>query len=365
MTGIAAAWLLASEGVDVLLLERKELCAGASGTNAGSIHQQIPVAEYCNHAPFWASHFAPTLVMMKAGAEMWGSLQDRLDADLEFRQSGGIIAAMSEAELEIVRSKAALEAEYGICSEELNSASLRERAPYISSEAVGGAFYPGEGKANPMLATRALARAAISAGAGITTQTEVRSLESGQEFRLETESGTMRSNRVICAAGAESGRIAAMAGLDLPIRGYPIQVSVTEPVGPLVEHLVYSAAGKLTVKQLANGNCIVGGGWPSTIGPDGSLSVSCESLCANMRMARSVIPALNGIGIIRSWPAIVNGTDSWRPVVGEAPRCPGFFVCLFPWMGFTAGLIAARCATDLVLGRTPPVDVASLSEFLD
>ena len=42
LAGTAAAWFLAREGVDVLLLERGELNARATGANAGSIHLQIP-----------------------------------------------------------------------------------------------------------------------------------------------------------------------------------------------------------------------------------------------------------------------------------------------------------------------------------
>jgi glycine/D-amino acid oxidase-like deaminating enzyme len=114
---------------------------------------------------------------------------------------------------------------------------------------------------------------------------------------------------------------------------------------------------------MANGTCLIGGGWPATLDAEGSLSVSNASLTANMAMAHAVVPVLAELRIVRSWPAMVNGTDSWRPIVGEAPSCPGFFLCLFPWMGFTAGPIAACCVADLVLGRTPPVDLAALSEL--
>jgi sarcosine oxidase, subunit beta len=44
-----------------------------------------------------------------------------------------------------------------------------------------------------------------------------------------------------------------MLGVSLDIGGFPLQVTVTEPVAPLIPHLVYSAAGKLSLKQVANG----------------------------------------------------------------------------------------------------------------
>ena len=117
IAGTAAAWFLARQGVDVLLLERGELNARASGANAGSIHLQIPVAEYQSLGTAWAAHFAPTLRMMRAGAELWETLEESLGTDLEFRRSGGIIAAKTDQEMEVVKSKAALEGENGIQSE--------------------------------------------------------------------------------------------------------------------------------------------------------------------------------------------------------------------------------------------------------
>ena len=152
-----------------------------------------------------------------------------------------------------------------------------------------------------------------------------------------------------------------MLGIDLGIFGDPLQVSVTEPVAPLIGHLVYSAAGKLTLKQMANGTCLIGGGWPSRRRPDGSLALLPASVAANLATATAVVPALAQARIARSWPALVNGAKDWRPLLGEVPGHPGFFVVFFPWMGFTAGPMSARVVADLVLGRKPPVDLARVS----
>jgi glycine/D-amino acid oxidase-like deaminating enzyme len=63
------------------------------------------------------------------------------------------------------------------------------------------------------------------------------------------------------------------------------------------------------------------------------------------------------VRLLRTWAAIVNGTADWKPLLGEAPRAPGFFLCFFPWMGFTAGPVVGRAIADLVLGRAPEVDL--------
>ncbi|MBV9701915.1 MAG: FAD-binding oxidoreductase, partial [Methylobacteriaceae bacterium] len=67
------------------------------------------------------------------------------------------------------------------------------------------------------------------------------------------------------------------------------------------------------------------------------------------------------VHLLRTWPAIVNGTADWRPILGEVPGVPGFYICCFPWMGFTAGPICGLAVAELILGRKPSVDIAQFS----
>ena len=82
-----------------------------------------------------------------------------------------------------------------------------------------------------------------------------------------------------------------------------------------------------------------------------------------MATACGVVPALARARIVRSWPAIVNGTADWRPILGEVPDCPGFYMNLFPWMGFTAGPISALVVSELILGRPAPICLAGISSL--
>ncbi len=148
-----------------------------------------------------------------------------------------------------------------------------------------------------------------------------------------------------------------MVGLELPIEAYPIQTSVTEPTAPLVRHLLYAAGEKLSVKQNRRGQLLIGGGWDARLDGAGRPVADMNSLVGNMQVAVKVVPGLAHVAILRTWAAIVNGTADWKPLLGEAPRAPGFFLCFFPWMGFSAGPIVARAIGDLMLGRDPEVDI--------
>jgi glycine/D-amino acid oxidase-like deaminating enzyme len=362
LAGSATAYYLAREGVAVTLIERGSLNGRASGANAGSIHVQIPYPEYVELGPGWARGFAPVLPMMRDSVAMWAGLGKELGTDLEVALTGGLLVAETEAQLRIVAEKAALERAHGIETRMLGRDELRALAPYVSPRMIGAAFCEGEGKANPLKAGPAFAAAARRLGATILPDTPLLALAKDRAgYCGQTSAGPIHARRVVNAAGAEAAAIGRMLGLELAIDGFPLQVSVTEPVAPLVGHLLYSAAGKLTLKQRANGTCLIGGGWPSRRRGDGSLALNPASFAANLATATATVPALAGARIARSWPAIVNGTADWRPLLGEAPGHPGFFLQLFPWMGFTAGPIAARVIADLVLGRKPPVELARIS----
>ncbi len=367
LAGAATAYFLARDGVEVTLLERADLNTQASGSNAGSIHAQIPHEPFMLEGEDWARIFAPTIPLMLASIRLWQGLEAELGTDLEFSLGGGLLVGESEAQLRDIERKARIERAQGLEVELLDKTELHRRAPYLSERMIGGAYCPTEGKANPLKVTPAFAAAARRHGAEILTHRPVTALaaEDGG-YRVETAAGSIRARRVVNAAGAEAGRISAMLGLELPIQGHPIQVNVTEPAAPLVKHLVYFAGEKLTLKQARNGSFLIGGGWPARWSQRGGALgerpvVNLESLRTNLAVAQHVVPALASVRLLRVWPAIVNGTQDWKPILGEVPGLPGFFMNMFPWMGFTAGPISALVTAELVLGRKPSLDIAAFS----
>jgi sarcosine oxidase subunit beta len=359
IVGCAIAWMLAREGVDVTLIERRGIGTGASGANAGSLHAQIPHEPFREKGEGWARDFAPALRLLGASIAMWRDWPEALATDLECSVTGGLLVAETEAQMAEIARKAAIERAAGVEVELLDAEAIRRLAPYVSTRVIGGLFCPAEGKANPLLTTPALARAATAAGARLVVPAELRHLaRDAGGFRAETTEGTFAARRVVNAAGAEAARVSAMLGLDLPIEAHAIQVNVTERTAPVIRHLVYHALERLSLKQARSGGVLIGGGWPSRIFPDGSLSPDPRSMAANIAVAIAAVPAIAGLRLVRTWPAIVNGTDDWLPILGEAPGIPGFFHAIFPWMGFTGGPVTARITADLLLGRDPGFDLA-------
>ena len=361
VTGTATAWYLACAGASVTLLERGELAAGSSGANAGSLHAQIQHSTYVERGDAWARAYAPATRFMLESIELWRSLGDELGEDLEVSLSGGLLVAETEAELALIRRKVALEREQGLTPELLSASDLRSVAPYLADNLVGGELCPQEGKANPLLATVALGRAARRAGARLRTRTELLGVvREGDGFVAWTSGGPVSARAVVSCAGIDAGAVTGMLGAPVAVGALAIQASVTEVVAPLIRHLLYFAGAPLTLKQARIGSILIGGGWPARL-RDGIPRVDPDNLLANLEVARGVVPAIAGARLLRTWTGFVNATDSWLPFIGEIPTAPGLFVGAFPFMGFTAGPLLGRTLAELALGRSPQVDISAFA----
>jgi len=359
LAGAATAYFACRRGARVVLLERGDLNLGASGSNAGSVHAQIPFDPFRRLGEAWAADYARAIPLFLASIRRWHELESELGASLGLSANGGLMVAGSDADMAALERKAAIERRAGLPVELWSAADLRARAPQLCADLVGGAFCPVEGKADPLRAVPVFAARAVEAGLDLRRNAGVESIERvSAGFALHTRAGPVRARAVVNAAGADAARVAAMAGVRVALEGHPIQVAVTERRPPVLPWLVYFTGAKLTLKQTADGGLLIGGGWPARL--RGGPVVEPRSLIRNLSVARRVMPGLADVTVVRAWAAVVNGTADWHPILGEAPAVPGFFLNLFPWMGFTAAPAVSEAVADLALGLVPRLDI---SEF--
>ena len=343
----------------MILLEELDLNTQASGRNAGSLHGQIQFPSFQERGEEWGRAFLPALRFLRRSLNMWETLGPELGADLEVSQGGGLLVADSPQQMRLIERKAALEKSAGVETRILDGADLRAAAPYLSPALVGGQLCPGEGKANPLLAVPALAAAARRRGADVRTGVPLLGLErEGDGFIARTGRGTVTARRVIAAMGNRLNRLAPLWGRPLLIADEPAQLAVTEPLAPLVKHLFYFAGDKLTLKQAAAGNVLIGGGWAADRDPGGGPPrVNPASLAGNARAALRVVPALAGVRLFRTWAGTGLATPDLRPLIGS-PGPPGLVAGAYPHMGFTAGPFLGRTLARLALDLPPEMDLA-------
>jgi glycine/D-amino acid oxidase-like deaminating enzyme len=128
-------------------------------------------------------------------------------------------------------------------------------------------------------------------------------------------------------------------------------MNVTEATGPLIGHLVQHAERMITLKQLAAGQVVIGGGWPARLdGPRQHPTVEASSLLGNLRLASHIVPRLSRLKLLRSW-AGVNTTVDGQCVLGEAPGLPGLFIAVPGDAGYTLGPLVGRLGAGALLGR--------------
>ena len=92
-----------------------------------------------------------------------------------------------------------------------------------------------------------------------------------------------------------------MADAALPLQHRMIQMIATEPCQHFVEHLVYHCEERLTLKQVANGNVLIGGGWTAKRDDVfGRPAVVRDSFQGSLNIASRIVPQLRSASVIRA-----------------------------------------------------------------
>ena len=362
IVGCSLAYFLAREGTDALVIERFDLNTQASGTNAGSLHAQM--MSFFAMEGDWERYarLEEKLPLYLAGARMWRELERELGIEAEVKTGGGLMVAETDDQIRFLEKKVAGERRFGLTSGIVTGAELKTLAPYLSDAVIGADFCPDEGKVNPLIATPAIVRAAEKAGAVFRRGTALLGLaREKQGFAATTSGGPIRCRRVANAAGPDMGAVAAMVGLDYPAESLVLHMNATEPAAPFLPHLVQHANERLTLKQAANGNLIVGGGWPAVIDPaTGQPGVVRTSIEGNLWVAQHLVPEMAHLRLIRTWAGVMAFSDVVEPVYGEAPGVAGFFNAPAA-AGYTAGPFCAHVLADVMGGKNAEGDAVRIA----
>jgi sarcosine oxidase subunit beta len=350
--GLFASLFLARAGSEVVLIEKATPMTEASGVNAGSLAVQ--------------NKLLPLIPYTLAAIELWRDMPRLIGADVGFRSAGGYRIATTDREKEALRRSSGQQQEYGVEARWIEGEELRHAAPWLSPEVRAATFSPQDSYANPLLLAPALARAAGQAGVTLCPATEVQGLAETPGLEIVTSRGTVRCEKLVIAAGAWSGQLCGLVGVHLPLSLDVNMVSVTEPAGPTIAHIVTHLRGILTLKQAVNGTCLIGGGWQG-LGDlqSGRKEMEYESLLHNFRLAVSIVPGLKRLNLVRQWAGFEGVTPDSLPYLGALPGHPGILIVACARGGWTLGPVLGRLVAELVLTGTPslPIDAFAPGRF--
>ena len=127
-------------------------------------------------------------------------------------------------------------------------------------------------------------------------------------------------------------------------------ISVSAPAAPFMQGVVTHVRGILTLKQVANGTCLIGGGWQGAgdLGSDRK-DIDYESALHNIRLAISVIPKIKSLTLARQWSGFEGVTPDSCPYLGALPGLPDAFIVACARGGWTLAPILSLMLSELML----------------
>ncbi|MBE1283603.1 MAG: FAD-dependent oxidoreductase [Rhodobacteraceae bacterium] len=403
--GVSTALELAERGTSVLLCEKGQIGGEQSSRNWGWVR---------------ISRRDPREIPLMAEAlRIWPELDKRVGHGTGYRRAGIFFAAETERKAQWLQDWAEHLRPFQLDGHMVRGTDLEAVMPGHQMSLQGGLFTPVDGRAEPQMATPALAEGARSHGAHVMTGCAVRSLDmqGGKLAGVITERGRVACSSVVLAGGAWSRLFAGNAGIQLPQLKVLNSVLRTSRVdGP--EAAIW--AGGFALRKRADGGYTVASGTENIVDlvPD-SLRLGWQFLPAlreewkslrfrlsgrwreearqsrrwtadqvtpfeqcrildpdpasdrlekGWQAARSAFPALRQAKVEQSWAGLIDVTPDAVPVISGVDDVPGLYIATgFSGHGFGIGPAAGRLMADMVLEQSPIVDPHDfrLSRFSD
>ena len=224
---------------------------------------------------------------------------------------------------------------------------------------IGAAVQPRAGTARHDAVVWGYARAADQRGVDLIQNCEVVGVErdGGTVTGLQTTRGTIKAGKVGFAVAGNTSRLWTMAGLGtLPIETHKLQAFVSEPLKPLLDHVVVFGVGgaHFYISQSDKGGMVFGGDidWYKSYAQRGNLPlVQDVSECA-----MSILPCLGRVRLLRHWSGVMDMSMDGSFFICRTPLDNLFLNAGWNYGGFKAGPASGWFFADLIAnGRPDPV----------
>ncbi|PRD14203.1 NAD(P)/FAD-dependent oxidoreductase [Pantoea coffeiphila] len=397
IVGLTAALTLAERNIPVVVLEKGRIAGEQSSRNLGWVRK--------------TSRLAEDIPLAQAADRLWAEMSERVGSDVGYRQAGIMFAARTEAQMAMYEGWLKSVSSLHLDSHLLSAQQIAAQVPGGSSQWAGGIFTPSDGRAEPTLASSAIARAAMAKGAVIVEHCAVRTLSTtaGRVSGVVTERGEIRCEQVLLAGGIWSRRLLGNLGISLPVLPLVCSVLRTKPMdGPtdiavgapdfsFRKHIdggfIVTQRGaldaSLTLDHFLLGtrylpqlraqrdflrikigtpfvrDLMLARRWRSssrspfervrTMDPPVNAGLNQEAL-TNLREAW---PVFSQAEIAEAWAGTIDVTPDSNPVIGPVAKLPGLTLATgFSGHGFGTSPAAGQLAADLVCGDAPLIDPA-------
>lgn len=349
--GSSLAFHLASRGARVIVVERATVAAGATGRSSGLVRVYYDLLAEARLA--W---------LAQAWFREW---TERVGGECGFTKTGFLWIEPAER-LERVRANSASHREMGVDSTVVDADDIRRLYPGLAVEDEVAAWEPESGYADPSMTATGFMTAAKARGARLVQGAEVTEVRAGggRVTGIATTKGAFDAPVIVNAAGGWAGRVAALAGLDIPIEiwrhdtGYlGVPATVARPIPVVID-----AANSMYFRPEGAEMVLVGLEDDNQIGGSPDRDTAESRADFRDRASDRVIRRVPGLidGTFRASHSGQDGlTPDQRPILGAAGPDGFYLDCGHSGTGFkTAPSIGLGMAELILDGAATSVDLA-------
>ncbi|WP_129782629.1 sarcosine oxidase subunit beta family protein [Peristeroidobacter soli] len=348
--GLATAFYLAKHhGVTrIALLEKGWIGGGNTGRNTTNVR-----SDYL---------FPESAAIYDLALRLYEDLARELNFNIMLSQRGWLTLIHNQHQMELAAHKLNWLKCNGVDGEIIDRAVVRGMLPHFNMgrdarNPVLGAFLQRRGGTIRHDAVAwGYARAADRLGVDIIQNCEVVGFEKSADkiTSVHTTHGRIHCERVGMAVAGQSTALAAMAGFRLPLTTHTLQAMVSEPIRPVLNHVVISPATGVYVNQTQKGELVMGGMLDlyQSYAQRGNFPTIEKVLSAVVEM----FPSFGQLRLMRHWGGAVDIVPDSSPILGPTPVRNLFINCGWGTGGFKAipagGLMLAH---SLATGSTHPM----------
>jgi glycine oxidase len=309
--GMSIAWEASRAGLSVAVIERGTAGGGATLSATGML------AASAEHEAGGGALLPFALESQRLWPAFAADLQRESGVDLDFRESGVVLAALSREELDRLRARYAFLVKSGVECAWVAGQALRALEPGLRPSASGAIHCPHDHQVDPRALVTALRAALAHRGVAL--------VEHATDLAIDREGGVVagvrlgeelcRTARVVLAAGAwiaSSGLLPQ--GLSLPVRpvkGQSLALRARDGRQPLAR-IVWTEHVHLAPKR--DGRLIVG----ATMEEAGfDAAVTAGGVYALLEGARRALPCVEEMEIEAIWTGFRPTSDDDAPIVGD------------------------------------------------
>jgi len=311
--GLATAYYLAKEhGIaNVAVLEKGWLGGGNTGRNTTIVRSNY--------------HLDPNAHFYEFSLKLWESLSQELNFNVMYSARGVLNLVHSPADMDAAIRRGNAMRLNGIDAKFLSRDEIAAWIPELDTSPsarfpiVGGLLQPRGGTVRHDAVAWGYARAADARGVDIIQNCEVTGIRvaDGAVTGVDTTRGFIATRKLGIAVAGHSSRLAAMAGIRLPIESHVLQAMVSEPVKPVLDTVVSSGAVHFYISQSDKGELVMGGDldFYNSYAQRGNLPALEHVVTACL----ALFPSFGRLRQLRSWGGIMDMTMDGSPIIARLP----------------------------------------------